>query len=408
VVSRRRLRIVCQTLAIVELGAFVACSRSPAGPTSPTTYALGGVISDESTRRPIAGARLEVLGGGVNAGKFASTDANGEYRIEDLRADAFTLRVSAAGYNPGEQAVTVPATPRADFMLKPACSYTVSPTTQVVPGGGGRFPLAITRTTGTCGWQAGASADWIVLSSNSGSGTDAPTFLIRPTTELTRTASITIAWSGGSAAVAIVQEANCGYILSPTEQSNVLPSGETRRSAIDPTGDSGCIWHATANVDWIIPNPASGSGNNDYLFYRVAANPSGTPRTGNAIVSWPTGNATGPTNYTSVTVTQLGACAYSASPGPTIDVPAAGGQFTVRLTRTLGSCLWRVWYDPLFLSVPAVSGGDGDTFTFTLDRNSAGTVLTYNIYISLGFYIGINGGFREDHVLTIPVRQPAS
>jgi hypothetical protein len=58
--------------------------------------------------------------------------------------------------------------------------------------------------------------------------------------------------------------------------------------------------------------------------------------------------------------------------------------------------------------VPIVSGGDGDTFTFTVDPNSAGTVLTYNIYISLGFYIGIGGGFREDHVLTIPVRQAAS
>jgi hypothetical protein len=70
-----------------------------------------------------------------------------------------------------------------------------------------------------------------------------------------------------------------------------------------------------------------------------------------------------------------------------------------------------VWHDPLFLSVPflsvpVVSGGDGDTFT--VDRNSTGTVLTYTVYISLGFYTGIGGAFREDHVLAIPVRQAAS
>jgi len=88
-------------------------------------------------------------------------------------------------------------------------------------------------------------------------------------------------------------------------------------------------------------------------------------------------------------------------------VPAAGGQFTVRMTRTSGACTWKVWHDPLFLSVPVVSGGDGDTFSFTVDRNSSGTVLNYNIYISIGFQT-VGSGFREDHVLTIPVRQAAS
>jgi hypothetical protein len=356
------------------------------------------------------------MGGGVNAGKVALTDGNGEYRLEDLRADAFTLRVSATGYNPGEQGVTVPASPRADFLLKPAvapCSYTVSPARQEVDPTGGRYPLAITRTTGTCGWEAGTDADWVFLSSNSGSGTDVPTFFARQYGGVaTRTATITIAWSGGSATVTIVQPGNCSYTVLQTQQSDVLPSGETRQSAIQRTGVAGgggeCSWHATSNADWIITLQASGPGNgNGYLQYRVAANPSGTPRTGTITVSWPTGSATMPTASATITVTQFGACAYSASPGSTIDVPAAGGQFTVRMTRTSGACTWRVWHDPLFLSVPLVSGGDGDTFTFTVDRNSTGTVLTFPIYISLGFQTAV-GGFREDHVITITVRQAAS
>jgi hypothetical protein len=287
----------------------------------------------------------------------------------------------------------------------------VSPTKQEVDPTGGRYPLAITRTTGTCGWEAGASADWIFLSSNSGSGTDTPTFFARGNSDITtRTASITIAWSGGSATVTVSQVGGCSYTVSPTQESNVLPSGEYKQADIQlltSSSGGGCSWHATSNADWIVLNATSSHDGHSVLQYRVAANPSGTPRTGAVTVSWPSANATMPTASATITVAQLGACAYSPSPGPTIDVTAAGGQFTVRMTRTSGTCSWKIWNDPAFLSVPLVSGGDGDSFTFTVDRNSAGMVLNYNIYISLGFQTG-GGGFREDHVLTIPVRQAAS
>jgi len=293
----------------------------------------------------------------------------------------------------------------------------VSPATQEVDPTGGRYPLTITRTTGTCGWEAGASADWIFLSSNSGSGTDAPTFFLRGNPDVTtRTASITIAWSGGSATVTISQLGGCRYTVSPTQESDVFPNGDAKQAQIQLLSNlsgGGCRWHATSNADWITTDSAGSSDGNSSLFYRVAENPSGTPRTGTLTVSWPSGNATMPTASATITVTQFGACAYSASPGGTIDVPAAGGQFTVRMTRTSGACSWRAGYDPLgFLTTPTKYGGDGDTFTFTVDRNSTGTVINYNVYVTLGFFTGYMGKFREIPdprlLITITVRQAAS
>ena len=83
----------------------------------PTTYALIGVITDISTHAGIPGARLEVLTG-ANAGTTATADQSGAYVFANLVAGSFRLRASADNYASGEQGVTVPDNPRADFELR--------------------------------------------------------------------------------------------------------------------------------------------------------------------------------------------------------------------------------------------------------------------------------------------------
>jgi hypothetical protein len=85
--------------------------------TPPQTFTLTGLITDVSTHAGISGARVEVVNGS-NAGKTADTDGGGTYVLQNLTADTFRLRVSASGYDAGEQGVTVPANPRADFELR--------------------------------------------------------------------------------------------------------------------------------------------------------------------------------------------------------------------------------------------------------------------------------------------------
>jgi carboxypeptidase family protein len=89
----------------------------PSPPPPPPTFTLSGVITDAGSHAAIAGARVEVLNGS-NAGKTAITDGGGTYILGNLAADTFRLRVSANDYDAGEQGVTVPFNPRADFELR--------------------------------------------------------------------------------------------------------------------------------------------------------------------------------------------------------------------------------------------------------------------------------------------------
>ena len=413
-------------VAVAMLPACTNNASTPAAPSTAATYRLAGVISDDSTRRGIAGARVEVVGG-INAGKFAVTNSGGEYVIESLGADSFRVRASAAGYDAGEQGVAVPANARADFLLKPGCAYTVSPTTQDVAARGGSYTVAITRTAGTCGWQASVSNSlWIgfpgsgtvpstqgtsgSVSSTSGSGTATLNYLTSPNPDgTTRTGSVTIAWDGGSATVALSQavDFNCGYTASvpPTQQNDVLPSGEKKFFTISRLNGT-CGWQATSNVDWITFVGAASGGYMDVprgISYQVGANPSGTPRSGTMTVSWPTGS-------TRVSITQLGACTYSISPDGTVDVPSRGGQLTVKMTRTLGACTWDAGAFN-FVSISARSGGDGDTFTVTVAPNATSTSRFECVSIRLGFNtVDQRGGgtfLRAFFYTGITVRQAA-
>ena len=153
-----------------------ALNEPPAAPAPPasSTYTLRGVISEQGTDRGLEGARVETLNG-ANAGKTTLTDGAGAYTLSGLTGETFRLRASMTGFNSGEQNVTVPDTTRADLALRrtssAACAYTIAPSgTMDVPFGLGQSPFTVTRTSGTCPWQASSDAGWISLSSTSGSG----------------------------------------------------------------------------------------------------------------------------------------------------------------------------------------------------------------------------------------------
>ena len=177
-------------------------------PPPPQTYSLAGVVSDD-TGRGIANVRVEVLNG-ANAGVVSTTDVAGLYAMARLLPDSFRLRASADGYDSGEQGVTVPANSHADFTLRrrvDSCVYTIAPAGPVdAPQPGGQFNVAITRTSGSCGWQAAADVGWISLARVNGNGSDTLVYTVAPNTNFTgRIGIITIAWAGGSATLTVRQ-----------------------------------------------------------------------------------------------------------------------------------------------------------------------------------------------------------
>jgi hypothetical protein len=181
-------------------------------PPPPVTYTLRGIITDQETGRGIEGARVEALNG-ANAGKATLTDNAGAYALTGLLAENFRMRASAVGYDQGEQNVTVPDITRADLALRrpvtSSCAYTVAPTGILdVPRAGGQFGVTITRTSGTCAWQATTDVSWITLVTTSGNGDATLSFAYLPNaTFVGRIGVVRVAWSGGSAQLTVRQPA---------------------------------------------------------------------------------------------------------------------------------------------------------------------------------------------------------
>lgn len=108
---------------------------------------ITGTVTDAGTVSPIAGATVSYSGGS------ATTDANGEYRIDSIASGNQTLTASATGYATMQKTVSVPPNGSvvADFALTPAATYIAGEvrdavTTQPIAGATVSFSGGSTQT----------------------------------------------------------------------------------------------------------------------------------------------------------------------------------------------------------------------------------------------------------------------
>jgi len=176
----------------------------------PQTLTLRGIITEQGSDRGIEGARVEATNG-ANGGKATLTDAAGAYTLTGLVAETFRMRASANGFDSGEQNVTVPDVTKADMALKRTaqapCAYMITPSGIVdVSFGAGQFAFAITRTSGSCAWQASSNASWLSVGGMSGGSDASLTFSYQSNAAFVpRNGVITVEWSGGSAQLTVRQ-----------------------------------------------------------------------------------------------------------------------------------------------------------------------------------------------------------
>jgi hypothetical protein len=244
----------------------------PPLPPEAKTYSLTGLITEETTGSPIEGARVEIING-ANVGKSTATDRSGLYELRDLVAETFRMRASGAGHDSSEQNVTVPDVPRADMALRPTprrCVYTISPNeTLNPPPFGAQYTLMISRMSGACGWQASTDANWIGLSTISGSGDASMTLTVYPyATNSSRTGVVTIDWNGGRTELTIRQVGQADFLclasitVGGQNTLNVSASGGQYTATITPWPPSpGCgPWNASASPPGSISFVGSASG----------------------------------------------------------------------------------------------------------------------------------------------------
>jgi hypothetical protein len=132
--------LVVVALTVSCGGNGVRQSVLPAGPTSPPapqgTWTLSGTTSETaptgSTRIP--GATITILDG-LNAGRSATTDANGAFQLASLHAGSFTIRTRAADYVESSQPLTLGSDQSVAIELDPVFQILTSTKNEALGGG---------------------------------------------------------------------------------------------------------------------------------------------------------------------------------------------------------------------------------------------------------------------------------
>ncbi|MBI3301304.1 MAG: hypothetical protein HYZ72_04405, partial [Deltaproteobacteria bacterium] len=161
----------------------------------------------------------------------------------------------------------------------PSCTFSISPSNRSHTAEAGENSVAVTATDG-CSWTAESNTDWLTVTSGesgSGNGTVTYAFGANPGPS-SRSGTLTIAGK----TFTVTQAAPCTYTLSRYSRTH-----RARRSAsyVRVYTRRSCGWTAQSNVDWItITSSMSGSGTKT-IWYTVAANTTGSSRTGTLTIA---------------------------------------------------------------------------------------------------------------------------
>ncbi len=145
----------------------------------------------------------------------------------------------------------------------------------------------------------------------------------------------------------------CTYALSGATQ-NFTPAGGA--GTISVAAAAGCAWTASSDSNWLtISSGGQGSGNGT-IGFNVAANASGSSRTGKITVA-----------DQSFTITQQG-CSYSIAPASQT-FSSAGGTGSIAVTASAG-CAWQASKDADWMTITAGSSGTGNgTVNYSVAAN---------------------------------------
>jgi len=233
----------------------------------------------------------------------------------------------------------------------PACTFSLSPTSQSVTSSATTGSFTVTAGT-NCSWTATSNnADWLTITSApNGTGNGSVTFSVTANPNAQQRVG-TIAVDGQTFTVTQAAVSPCTFSLSPTSQS--VPSAATTGSFTVTAGPN-CSWTATSNnADWLTVTSAPNGTGNGTVTFAVAANPNPQQRVGTIAV-----------NGQTFTVTQaaIQPCTFSLNPA-TLTLPASGGPGTFTV-QTTANCGWTA----------ASSNGDWLTLTTAPTGMGSGTV----------------------------------
>ena len=291
----------------------------------------------------------------ITSGSSGSGNGSVGYRVAANTGGARNATITAAGKTFTISQAAAPP---------PACSFSISPTSQNFAEAGGPGTIAINASANSCSWTATTTAPWISLSGpNSGNGDGNVGFNVAANTTTTAR-SATIAAAGKTftvtQAAATPPPAPCTFSISPTTQDvgDVGGSGTATVTASAGT----CAWTATSNAPWLtLTSGATGAGNGTVGF-TIAQNLAAA-RSGTITIAGQT-----------LTVSQAGApapppCTFALTPtGQNVADTATSGMFNVGASTS--TCTWTAVSNAGWLIVTGGASGVGNGIvSFNVDAN---------------------------------------
>jgi hypothetical protein len=201
-----------------------------------------------------------------------------------------------------------------------------------------------------------SNAPWISIITGGGNGNGAVRYAVAANGGAARTGTISVAGTAVTVTQAGTATVGCQFTVSPGA-ATIAANGGDGTVQVTASGAS-CAWTAVSNVPWISVT-SSGGGGSGNLRYTVSAN-SGAARTGTLTVAG-----------TTVTVTQPAspACQFTVSP-QSDTFPTAGGDGTVRIDASAGSCPWTAASAVPWIAVASASGSGGANLRYTVAANT--------------------------------------
>ena len=212
-------------------------------------------------------------------------------------------------------------------------------------------------------WSATVSADWLTISPSSGeAGKNSVKVEVEENrTGQPRSATITISdkESTQKVSVTVRQEAlKASLTVSPESLEFSANKGEEMLNVTSNTD-----WVITKDAEWITLDSDKGKGLAT-IAAGVTENTSLTSRTGSITVSTSDGSV-----KKTVSVRQSGAAVVFSVDKNEHSVAAAGGDFTVKVTRNIG---YKINSQPEWVKQPdKANSGNVDTYTFTAEANTS-------------------------------------
>ena len=237
--------------------------------------------------------------------------------------------------------------------------FSVDKNEHSVAAAGGDFTVKVTRNIG---YKINSQPEWVKQTGKVSSGnTDTYTFTAEANTSTEAREGVIVFCNDNNECVPVTVKqagANATLSVSPAE---LTFTANTESKSLDVTSNT--AWTAASGASWAKLNKTNGSGNAQ-IAVTAGENTAITQRSATITIKTADGKASA-----TVKVTQSAANVIFSVDKNEHSVAAAGGDFTVKVTRNIG---YKINSQPEWVKQTGkVSSGNTDTYTFTAEANTS-------------------------------------